>query len=81
MHCIGNLTLLCGANSAAGLKGNSSLSNKSFSEKIKSYQDSNIAMTRAIALSTEFLDAQIEARSLALAQKLADLTAHDLSIV
>ena len=79
-HRIGNLTPLCGANSEAGMKGNSSLSNKEFSEKIKSYAMSNIAMTRDVSLYPVFLDTQIEERSLRLAQQLDDLTAEDLAL-
>ena len=81
-HRLGNLTPLCGPNSAAGLKGNSSLSNKPFAEKLASYAASNIAMTRTVAstyATTGFLDAQIEERSWALAAQLDELTAADLA--
>jgi len=79
-HRIGNLTPLCGANSEAGMKGNSSLSNKEFSEKVASYAKSNIAITRDVSLYHEFLDIQIEERSLKLARQLDDLTAADLAL-
>ena len=82
-HRLGNLTPLCGPNSAAGLKGNSSLSNKPFAEKLTSYAASNIAMTRTVATTyatSGFLDAQIEERSWTLATQLDELTAADLAL-
>ena len=77
-HRLGNFTPLCGANSET-LKGNSSLSNKVYAEKIASYKSSNIAMTRDVAEYSTFADTEIEARSLALAKKLDELTWADLN--
>jgi len=77
-HRLGNLTLLLGANSEAGMKGNSSLSNKVFLKKVESYAKSNLAMTRNLAELPEFMDAQINERSHSLAQLLDDATAADL---
>jgi hypothetical protein len=81
IHRLGNFTPLLGPNSEAGMKGNSSLSNKPFSEKVDSYRKSNIAMTRDVAAkygSSTFLDAQIEERSQFLAAQLDTLTKADL---
>jgi hypothetical protein len=81
IHRLGNLTPLCGANSEAGLKGNSSLSNKPFNKKLESYKMSNIAMTRDIVErfgAGDFLDDQIDQRTCALAQLLDEMTAADL---
>ena len=81
VHRLGNLTPLRGSNSEAGMKGNSSLSNKSFSVKVAEYAKSNIAMTRAVATAYgtgPFLDAEIEARSFSLAAEIDALTHADL---
>ena len=81
IHRLGNFTPLLGPNSEAGMKGNSSLSNKPFSEKVDSYRKSNIAMTRDVAAKYGtglFLDAQIEERSQFLAAQLDALTKADL---
>ena len=82
-HRLGNLTPLCGSNSASGLKGNSALSNKPFADKLASYAGSNIAMTRDVATVyavSGFLDAQIEERSWTLASKIEEITAADLAL-
>ena len=81
VHRIGNFTPIMGRNSAAGLKGNRSLGNAPYTAKLESYRQSNIAMTRRVAQEypVEFADAQIEARSLAIAALLDQLTLQDIA--
>lgn len=80
-HRIGNFTPIMGRNSAAGMKGNRSLGNQPYTAKLESYSKSNIAMTRRIAAEnpTEFADAQINSRSMAIAALLDQLTLQDLA--
>lgn len=81
-HRLGNFTPFVGKNSEE-VKGNSALGNKAFKSKVPHYKKSNIAMTREVAAryeATDFLDAQIEERSVALARELARWTAKDLGL-
>ena len=82
-HRIGNFTPFMGRNSASGLRGNRGLGNKSFSQKREFYAQSNIAMTRQIAAAHagDFADAEIEARSAAIAELTDKLTRQDLDVL
>jgi hypothetical protein len=80
-HRIGNFTPFVGKNTSDGeMKGNMSLGNKSFALKQPYYAKSNIAITRELATYTTFADAEIEARSVKIATRLAELTAADLKL-
>jgi hypothetical protein len=78
---LGNLTPIIGKNSKSGLKGNRSLSNKPYAEKIASYKASNIAMTRDVGNNmVDASDATIAVRSLELAKILEQLTRSELCL-
>jgi hypothetical protein len=83
-HSIGNFTPLVGSNSTDGMKGNTSLGNKPFSEKAPYYAMSNIKITRDIAgtygTAGVFLDSQIKERSRILASQIAYCTGIELGI-
>lgn len=79
-HRIGNFTPFMGKNSSSGLKGNRSLGNQPYTVKREMYAQSNIKMTRDVALMfpDEFADTQIETRSRVLAATVDKLTREDL---
>lgn len=82
-HRLGNFTPLVGKNSTGGMKGNCALGNKPFAEKVQHYGASNLKMTRDVATlygATEFRDAEIDARSSLLAEKIATVTAAELGL-
>ena len=76
INLLGNLTLLEGANSENGHRGNLSLQDKPYIEKKESYKQSGCKMTRAIAkkFPTEFEEAHIISRTQAMAAFLAEQT-------
>jgi hypothetical protein len=81
-HKIGNFTPFISRNKD-DLKGNKSLGNKSFRNKIEFYYRSNIAMTRDLVdryKNTDFKDHQIKERSLELAKDFARITARELGL-
>ncbi len=81
VNMLGNLTPIIGKNSKSGLKGNRSLSNKPYAEKIASYKASNIAMTRDVGNNmVDASDATIAVRSLELAKILEQLTRSELCL-
>ena len=53
MHNLGNLTLLEGTNSKNGHKGNSSIGNKPYEDKVSSYKNSTSLITKDIARKYE----------------------------
>lgn len=71
IHNIGNLTLFCASNSA-DLKGNRSLKDLPFLEKIPQYEKSNLKITRDILeyKDTGFSDKEIMERGMVLAKKI-----------
>jgi hypothetical protein len=75
IHNIGNLTLFCASNSA-DLKGNRSLKDLPFLEKIPQYQKSNIKMTRDLLKYKDsgFSDTQILERAKELANSIYSIT-------
>jgi len=79
-HRIGNFTPFMGPNST-GLRGNRSLGNLPYVAKRESYLNSNIAMTRRIAANETWADAQIVARSVAIATQLDQITLQDLAAI
>jgi hypothetical protein len=76
IHNLGNLTLFCGSNSA-DLKGNRSLKDLPFMEKLAQYEKSNIKMTRDLVKykDTGFSDKEILERSNKLASDIYKETA------
>ncbi len=81
-HKIGNFTPFISQNKE-DLKGNKSLGNKSFKNKIEFYYRSNIAMTRDLVdryKNTDFKDQQIKERSHELAKDFARITAKELGL-
>ena len=75
IHTIGNLTLFCASNSG-DLKGNRSLKDLPFLEKIPQYEKSNVKMTRDLLKYKEsgFSDKQIMERGLELATSIYSIT-------
>lgn len=75
IHNIGNLTLFCASNSA-DLKGNRSLKDLPFLEKIPQYEKSNVRMTRDILKYKDsgFSDKQILERGKELAESIYSIT-------
>jgi len=75
IHNIGNLTLFCASNSG-DLKGNRSLKDLPFLEKISQYEKSNVKMTRDLVKYKEsgFLDKQIIERAKELTTSIYSLT-------
>jgi hypothetical protein len=80
IHAIGNLTLFCSTNSA-DLKGNRSLKDLPFLEKVSQYEKSNIKMTRDLLkyTPTGFSDTQILERGNELITLLHSITGAILS--
>ena len=80
LHTIGNLTLFSAPNSGE-MRGNRSLKDLSFSEKLPHYSISNIRMTRELDRykDTGFSDIQIEERSSRIIQQLYSVTERILS--
>jgi len=81
VHSLGNLTLFCAQNSA-DLKGNRSLKDKPFSEKILQYKNSNVKMTRKVEEdygATGFSDKQILERTENLARLIHNETSKILN--
>jgi hypothetical protein len=75
IHNIGNLTLFCASNSG-DLKGNRSLKDLPFAEKITQYGKSNVTMTRDLMKYKEsgFSDKQIMERGKELAKSIYSIT-------
>lgn len=77
VHRLGNLTLYEGSNSDNGHRGNCSLGDKDFSEKIKQYKNSSCKLTREINEKySTFEEAEVEERSHYLAEKIHIATSY-----
>jgi hypothetical protein len=82
-HRLGNFTPLVGKNSTGGMKGNCSLGNKPFADKVPHYAASNLKMTRDVATmyaASGFRDLEIEVRSSMLAELIAAVTSAELGL-
>ena len=75
---IGNLTLLEGKNSdKIGHKGNSSIQNKLYKDKLNSYKESSVKVTRELAvLHNAFSESTIQERSIELLNQLNENTSY-----
>ena len=80
IYNIGNFTLLEGKNSKNSNKGNFSLSDKSYSEKINTYKTSNSLLTRELAKKynkPDFTIQDIKKRAKCLANLLNKFTKYE----
>ncbi len=83
IYRIGNFTPFVKGISDSGLRGNRSVQNMQYLDKITYYKSSNIAMTRRIAdeYPDKFTDDEITMRTLAIAEQLDTLTALDVGLL
>lgn len=82
IHRLGNLTLFVARNSGGGrVKGNRGLANRPYVEKREHYAKSNVAMTREVAARySNFRDAEVAERTMALVTQLDAISAADLGL-
>jgi hypothetical protein len=81
IYMLGNHTLFSAMNSTEQMRGNRSLKDLPFSEKLPHYERSNIKMTRELGKyrTSGFADAQIQERTLDIANQLYEVTNSILS--